>query len=282
MPNWVMNKFEVTGSTAEIHRFLEQVKDGDLDFSFNKILPMPKSLNIVSGGHKERCILAYALHPDTPQEVKKEALIQGTENPLAELGLVPQGEMDDTPLRALLPVIKLKKDTEGQIGRDVVFDSRTGPDDTFDSHAKYGKVYFENWKNYGSADWYDWRVDHWGTKWGADNVEVDEPVTSSASTDSCSVKIMFTTAWSMPEGIFEELIKQYPGLSFSGVYADEDIGSNCGAWSSSDGELVDAPMSYEDGDTIWFACEVWGYDPEEYLNGYKDDEEDGSDEGTSS
>lgn len=273
MPNWVMNTMDVSGATAEIHRFLSEVKGKDSDFSFRRILPMPKSLNIVSGGSTKECIFAYALHPDTPQGVKGEALIHGAENPLAMYGIGPQSPTNGVPLASLLPVIKRYHETKGQVGRDVVYDSRTGPDNTFDSHAKYGKVYFENWKNHGSNDWYDWNNTKWGTKWDASEVVVDEPETSSLNPDISSVHIEFQTAWSMPEGIFAELIKKYPDLDFSGVYADEDIGSNCGTWSKNGREFGVVPMQMGVRDAIGFACEVWGYDPAEYLDGYEDEGE---------
>lgn len=278
MPNWVLNKFEVSGSPADINRLLTEVKGDESAFSFQKILPMPDTLRIVSGGSTNFCILAYALHPDTPQHIKREALAHGVENPLAKYGIGSTAPANGVPINELLPVIELYRKTKGQVGQDVVYDGSTSPDETFDSHAKFGKVYFENWKNYGTNDWYDWNVDRWGTKWDASDVEVGEPAISQSDPDSCSVHIEFQTAWSMPGGIFSELIKRHPELEFAGVYADEDIGSNCGVWGKSGGEFSAVPLSSNSrGDSIRFACEVWGYDPEEYF-GDGDEEGGGADD----
>lgn len=68
--------------------------------------------------------------------------------------------------------------------------------------------------------------------------------------------IEFETAWSMPHPIYAALAKYTP---IRVVYADEDIGSNCG--------LVDF-FTDEDGDVSYsevmegseeLACDCWGY-----------------------
>lgn len=64
----------------------------------------------------------------------------------------------------------------------------------------------------GYADWYEWSIDHWGTKWGAyDFEEVSaEPLT-----------IKFETAWSFPTPVFEKLAETFPTLTFDCICFDE-------------------------------------------------------------
>ena len=61
---------------------------------------------------------------------------------------------------------------------------------------------------YGYANWYDWRVSNWGTKW-------DISQASSDFYDDESAEWNFDTAWSPPEGIYHELSNRFPELSIS-------------------------------------------------------------------
>jgi len=77
---------------------------------------------------------------------------------------------------------------------------------------------------YGSANWYDWRISHWGTKWDAYNSSFNE----SDNT------LWFDTAWSCPIPVLNKLaeICCQNGIEFEGEWADEDCGCNVGVfWS---------------------------------------------------
>lgn len=59
-------------------------------------------------------------------------------------------------------------------------------------------------KKYGHADWYSWRAEHWGTKWGCYDTE-----------DSERGIYRYTTAWSpVNDQIIELLLKDIPSLTF--------------------------------------------------------------------
>ena len=68
-------------------------------------------------------------------------------------------------------------------------------------------------KSTGNPDdrWYDWRVNHWGTKWDAYDVVVTDD-------DPENVEIEFNTAWSPPEAICSAIREQYPDVSVSWFY----------------------------------------------------------------
>ncbi len=77
---------------------------------------------------------------------------------------------------------------------------------------------------YGSANWYDWSISHWKTKWDAYNSSFNE----SDNT------LWFDTAWSCPIPVLEKLAKIccQNGIEFEGEWADEDCGCNVGVfWS---------------------------------------------------
>lgn len=62
MPNHIINTIRLTGDREKISELLESVKDsrfgiGSLDF--NKVIPMPESLQIETGSSMERGLKAY-------------------------------------------------------------------------------------------------------------------------------------------------------------------------------------------------------------------------------
>lgn len=77
---------------------------------------------------------------------------------------------------------------------------------------------------YGSANWYDWCVSRWGTKWDAYNSSFNE----SDNT------LWFDTAWTCPIPVLNKLaeICCINDVRFEGEWADEDCGCNVGVfWS---------------------------------------------------
>jgi len=66
-------------------------------------------------------------------------------------------------------------------------------------------------EKYGYDNWYDWRVENWGTKW-----ELDEDV--QVSDDGEYIKYDFETAWAPPEGIYHAIREKFPDLEVSWFY----------------------------------------------------------------
>ncbi|ATB63310.1 hypothetical protein [Pseudomonas mosselii] len=69
----------------------------------------------------------------------------------------------------------------------------------------------------------------WGTKWNAYSQKID--------VEGCSLS--FDTAWNTPVPVFEALSALHPTEEITVVFADEDIGSNCGTLKLKGGELVE-------------------------------------------
>ncbi|WP_457253487.1 DUF1281 family ferredoxin-like fold protein [Pseudomonas juntendi] len=101
----------------------------------------------------------------------------------------------------------------------------------------------------------------WGTKWNAYGQKID--VEASVLT--------FDTAWNAPLPIFKALSALHPTEEITVVFADEDIGSNCGTLKLKGGDLVEqdcaAPWDgmTEAEQTKWraFAMEVKGWTDDE-------------------
>ena len=66
-------------------------------------------------------------------------------------------------------------------------------------------------KEHGSDNWYDWRVNNWGTKWNSYNCEIVEH-------EDDYVVYTFDTAWGPPTGVIEALREQCPDFSISAFF----------------------------------------------------------------
>jgi len=100
-------------------------------------------------------------------------------------------------------------------------------------------------EKYGEADWYQWSVNNWGTKWdfGAD-ADYDAITVDEGSNE---VMISFDTAWSPPIGFYQEMEDEHgfhikatyfePGMGFVGEY--EEGSDDC--FEFSDAECAGVP-----------------------------------------
>ena len=59
MPNYVKNIVTITATKEQLDNLLNELKSEDSCFDFNKIIPMPKSLDIESGSRTQ---LSYDYH----------------------------------------------------------------------------------------------------------------------------------------------------------------------------------------------------------------------------
>lgn len=126
-----------------------------------------------------------------------------------------------------------------------------------------------NYRKCGYLHNMDFNRQVWGTKWNAfdSDVNLDEGTVS------------FNTAWDCPIPLLEALSKRFPDEEIKVVFADEDIGSNCGKFTLLNGESIvsDIAPSWSDMSTEektkWkaFAYEVKGWEPD--LEEDEDDDE---------
>lgn len=89
-------------------------------------------------------------------------------------------------------------------------------------------------KKYGATDWYDWRLNNYGTKWGMYEVEYRGTCSGKVS----SAEFYYMTAWSPATEYFLAVSQKFPTLTFYHEYADEG-GWFVGAESIQDGEIID-------------------------------------------
>lgn len=242
MPNWVRNQFTIRGPQEDLMKFVEDVK-GDEPFDFNKLIPMPPELNVTSGSNEKEKMLFFLSDRLTMPE---EDILQRNFDDVLRRHNIKEGTTVKCCFNNIERILESLKNLVSRC------------DFNWDKFYDEGMCYSRNMAEYGYTTWYNWCVDVWGTKWNACD--------SVVSVNEDHVEVMFNTAWSMPEGIFEAIAEKYLTLSIDGVFADEDIGSNCGTFTIVDGEFTIDDLS---GNTE-FACGVWGMEPETWDNDSED------------
>lgn len=128
---------------------------------------------------------------------------------------VRKGFLDGKLLNEFLPVPQDLQIVAGRVG-----------DDSDPKQIELEAQEKRNIEKYGYANWYDWCVANWGTKWdvGGDGIEpVDIPG---------GVSVTFDSAWSPPIDAFATLVDQFgfsirayyyePGMAFAGIWEDGD------------------------------------------------------------
>jgi len=153
MPNWVHQTLIVTeGNPDDVFEF---IRSDDSLFDFNKLIPMPETLNV------ER----------------------GTKSQVALLCVRNQG-LDDW---AQYPWVQ-----QAGITTPAALCKHFGWD--YEEIVKLGNQLLENEKRYGARTWYEWHIQHWGSKWNA---------CDAAFSDDKAGILHFDTAWSPAFGVYE-------------------------------------------------------------------------------
>lgn len=133
-----MNQLHLSGEQKRIDDLLKSVKGEDSVLDFNKIIPMPESLNIECGSRTDRGLKAY-------KDFVYVYTFAGTEE------------------KDLLNIPKEKEAAFLRVRQDIRRDE-----------WELGRTAFQNEQKYGAPTWYQWAVAAWGTKWSAYNAEIVE------------------------------------------------------------------------------------------------------------
>ena len=193
MPNWTTNYLSMPKKVALQHLVK---KEGDrYDFDFNTLIPMPEAYeDLEAGSRTDEAIVVFLTDCLTckPEKEKHKLLYALVENLFTE-------------------------DWAGEVYKRCL---KYSPEE-MDVLYNMGRRYVENYAKYGATTWYDWCCNNWGTKWNACDTELIGG-TLEGSEDDESVEIQFSTAWSMPMPIAEELARRYPESEMRWEYEYED------------------------------------------------------------
>ena len=219
MPNWVTNKIMIGAEGKQLEDILKAVqREGDVlgSFDFNRLIPMPKGLDITHGSITDEAINAFMshlreesfAHPDRPgtvQDMKRyvDAAIQ-----------IKSNEYFPAPFKFMTPAeIEKLAQRHNKSSLELI---------------ELGKHYLDNQLEHGAHTWYQWAIHAWSTKWNCQEGNCLE-------NDNTFV---FDTAWSAPENILKALSRKFPTVEFCHGWADEDLGNNVGEYIYLNGEAI--------------------------------------------
>ncbi len=163
-----MNRLRLSGDQNRIDELLKSVKGKDSVLDFNRIIPMPESLNIEAGSRTEKGLKAY-------KDFVYVYTFAGTEQ------------------KDLLNIPKEKEEIFLRARQDIRRDE-----------WELGKAAFQNEQKYGATTWYEWARKNWGTKWSAYNAEIGEDNTIMFNTAwSRAMPVIQKLAENFPDLYFE-------------------------------------------------------------------------------
>lgn len=167
-----------------------------------------------------------------PNWVYNEVRIAGDRGLLEEVRVFLRGDEGEFDFNKLIPEPKELLQFDSPLGRDEVIkyvathiSLKNAPFP--ESDLEEAKQALSNVRKYGARDWYDWRCDHWGTKWN----------TANAYSDFVNGELVyhFETAWSLAEPILQALFNKYPNLEFVWEFHEENectyLDEDCEEWT---------------------------------------------------
>lgn len=117
----------------------------------------------------------------------------------------------------------------------------------------------------GYANWYDWQLENWGTKWGDSNTHIIERLE-----DGSGIILHFDTPWCPPTAGLAAIAKKYPDLQFllkwsepgaclrgdmlfrngEMFFNDEREMQTSFNEETGENEIIDAPLTYGEAESI--------------------------------
>ena len=248
MPNHVINHLEFRCSEERLKEILtaicyeetnpdaEMTGPGTIDF--NRITPMPESLNIESGSRTIDGVSLYltSLNPDVHHFGEDKLEPEAFRALLAQVGK-RYGFVEYNPAMSREEIEKRAQYTDAE------------------TLLELGKTAVENQRQYGAISWYEWRTrpDTWNTKWNS-----YYPYEYQGGDT-----ITFQTAWSAPHPIAEKLSRMYPEVEIQHRWANEDFTQSCGSRTYQNGEVIDWDEPQTDRERMELSAELWDSDLEE-------------------
>jgi hypothetical protein len=136
-------------------------------------------------------------------------------------------------------------------------EARQWVEDNYPERLVPGRISIEAYNKYGYLNWHSWNIAHWGTKWEAYSVSLEEIF------DDLLI-YTFETAWAIPEMVIVKLISDFKLLAFKHKYFDEG-GNFWGSAFYAGGMLISERRSLK-GDRNVLHKELYGYDLEDETN----------------
>ena len=192
MPNFIRNILKMNALPERVEEILSQIKSDsnpEQFIDFNKIIPLPKELEI-SAGSLEELVSLYMTYINPEVDYYGEG--HKEENVCSVQNEVFRFDQNLNPDQIEKMLTRFNKYSEEQC-------------------LQIGKRYYDNYKDFGATSWYHWCIGNWGTKWNACELYM-------ASENI----IVFYTAWNYPESIIQKISELFD-VNVKLAYADENF-----------------------------------------------------------
>ena len=136
-----------------------------------------------------------------PNYCNNNIVITGPNSVIDKIEKIANGNKGDL-LQYFYPMPKALQDTTAPLQKDATKEEK--------AKAK------ENLKKYGYDNWYDWRVENWGTKW--DIMEFYNINRKEIGEDESEISLGFDTAWAPALGAYERFIDENSNCSLKAYY----------------------------------------------------------------
>ena len=135
MPNYVQNILNIEGDKKEVDKVLKAVSNAYRIFDFERLIPMPRELEIEAGTRTQKGFQHY-------QKFVGEYFLK----------IRDSEKIEDIPKNAEKEYLANHSEVDIQTW-------------------ELGKKAFENYTKYGAISWYEWSIQNWNCKWNAMNTE---------------------------------------------------------------------------------------------------------------
>ena len=136
-----------------------------------------------------------------PNYCNNNIVITGPNSVIDKIEKIANGDKGDL-LQYFYPMPKALEDTTAPLQKDATKEEK--------AKAK------ENLKKYGYDNWYDWRVENWGTKW--DIMEFYNINRKEIGEDESEISLGFDTAWAPALGAYEKFLDKNSNCSLKAYY----------------------------------------------------------------
>ena len=212
-------------------------------FDFNKVIPMPESLNVESGSKSswgsEIFTFPDRLIGSENDWVARRA--KGLSTLLLSQGVTTYQDLSNLVLSENPPDWWFCAEESARLDLTAI--------------VRCGHVCMDNIKRYGHDTWYSWSIAHWGTKWNSYHNSISDVEPSSFTFE-------YQTAWSPPTPVLTKLFEMFPRLSFTIDYIDEGW-LYAGTMTSENGELVDHDVPSSEMNSFVYEKFGWEFDEDE-------------------
>lgn len=193
MPNWVKNILMIKGKKEDVEALRQQVGKGNTIFSFENIVPTPeffKSEESICTQDLLNELIVFLTNKFTTNIDRENILSKFSKYS----NIIYKGSINQEALDHARKLIKPED-------MDILYDR--------------GKALYDMVCKYGAMSWYEFHLEHWGTKWDACESECILDVNEG-------IGFRFDTAWAPPVYALLKLQQMFPSVEILHWYADSD------------------------------------------------------------